>query len=86
MSEIDIGTAVWHEHRCLRSQGQECRICLDQCPLGTAAITMENGKIKVIEEGCTGCGVCEHECPTSPKAITVTPKAQRDSGAVARST
>ena len=86
MTEIDIGTAVWHEHRCLRSQGQECRICLDQCPLGTAAITMENGKIKVIEEGCTGCGVCEHECPTSPKAITVTPKAQRDSGAVARST
>ena len=75
LTEIDMGTAVWHEHLCVRAHGEECRICVDQCPLGTAAIMLEEGRVKVIEEGCIGCGVCEHQCPTTPKAITVRPKA-----------
>ena len=76
-AEIDIGTAVWHENQCVRRLGEDCRICVDQCPLGTAALVLENGKVKVIEDGCTGCGVCEQQCPTSPKSITVTPKSAR---------
>ena len=79
---INMGTAVWHEHLCVRSQGQECRICVDQCPLGTAAITFVEGKVTVIEEGCIGCGVCEHECPTRPRSITVRPR--QTNGAVSR--
>ena len=74
LAEIDMGTAVWHEHLCVRSQGQECRICVDQCPLGSAAITFVEGRVTVIEEGCIGCGVCEHECPTTPKSITIRPR------------
>jgi len=73
--EINMGTAVWDEAICLRSQGQECVICLEKCPLGTAAIEMREGKINVIESGCIGCGVCQHECPTSPKSIVVRPRA-----------
>jgi ferredoxin-type protein NapG len=75
--EIDIGTAHWHPESCVRRLGEDCRICVDQCPLGTAAILLDEGKIKVIEDGCTGCGVCEQQCPTSPKSITVTPKSAR---------
>src|SRR4051812_15899284 len=75
--EIDMGTAVWQEQFCVRSRGEECRICVDRCPLGEAAITIEARSIKVIEEGCIGCGVCEHQCPTSPKSITITPKSAR---------
>jgi ferredoxin-type protein NapG len=74
---IDIGTAVWHENLCVRRLGEDCRICVDQCPLGSAALVLEGGRVKVIEEGCTGCGVCEQQCPTSPKSITVTPKSAR---------
>jgi len=76
-AEIDIGTALWHEGLCVRRLGEDCRICVDQCPLGSAALVLENGKVKVIEDGCTGCGVCEQQCPTSPKSITVTPKSAR---------
>jgi ferredoxin-type protein NapG len=72
--EIDMGTAVWNEQTCVRSFGQECMICVEKCPLGTAAIELRAGKINVIESGCIGCGVCQHECPTSPKSIVVTPR------------
>jgi ferredoxin-type protein NapG len=82
--DIDMGTAQWKEHLCVRSRGEECTICVDQCPLGAAAIVCEDGKIKVIEDGCIGCGVCEHFCPTVPKSIVVIPKIARDRGAVAR--
>ena len=40
-----------------------------------------DGKIAVHEEGCTGCGVCEHACPTTPKSIAVIPAGVRDAEA-----
>jgi NAD-dependent dihydropyrimidine dehydrogenase PreA subunit len=73
--EIDMGTASWHEGLCLRSHAQDCTICVDQCPLGSAAIVIDaQGKVDVVEEGCIGCGVCEHACPTSPKSIEIIPR------------
>ena len=74
MAEIDMGTAIWHEERCVRSVGQDCRICVDQCPLGEVAIRLNGNRVEVIEQGCIGCGVCEHQCPTNPKSITVAPR------------
>jgi MauM/NapG family ferredoxin protein len=84
--DIDIGTAEWKPHFCTRTTiGDDCRICVDQCPLGDAALVLdEAGRVKVIEDGCIGCGVCEHYCPTEPKSIVVIPKAARDSAIVAR--
>jgi ferredoxin-type protein NapG len=74
IGDIDMGTAVWHEQTCVRSRGDDCTICVDQCPIGEVAIQIEAAKVKVIENGCTGCGVCQNRCPTSPKSITVTPR------------
>jgi ferredoxin-type protein NapG len=74
IGEIDMGTAAWHEPTCARSSGENCTICVDQCPIGEVAIQLRDGKIHVIEDGCTGCGVCQHACPTNPKSITVTPR------------
>jgi len=79
LADIDMGTAEWHEHLCIRTHGQECTACIDQCPLGSAAIELREGRVHVIEEGCIGCGVCEHYCPTRPASITVTPKVARTS-------
>lgn len=76
--QIDIGTAEWHEDRCLRTSGGYCTVCVDHCPVGTTAIEFEGDRVVVHETGCTGCGVCQHDCPTWPKSITVTPKSQRD--------
>jgi MauM/NapG family ferredoxin protein len=84
--DIDMGTAEWRPNYCTRTTlGDDCRICVDQCPLGSAALVLdEAGRVKVIEDGCIGCGVCEHYCPTEPKSIVVIPKAARDGGTVPR--
>jgi len=71
IGQIDMGTAHWHEQTCLRTIGEGCTICVDQCPIGEVAIVLDDGKVKVIEDGCTGCGVCQNKCPTGPKSITV---------------
>ena len=78
MADIDMGTAVWHEETCVRKFGDECRICVDECPLGEMAIGIKNGQIAVKPLGCIGCGVCQQRCPTSPKSIVVIPKAARE--------
>jgi len=73
---IDMGVAVWHESTCLRSAGEDCTICVDVCPVGARALMVDDMKISV-REGCTGCGQCQHACPTRPKSITVLPKSAR---------
>jgi len=77
LNEIRMGTAVWHEETCLRGESQSCTICVDHCPLGSAAIELNNGRIEVKPLGCIGCGVCQHDCPTSPKSIVIIPVAAR---------
>jgi ferredoxin-type protein NapG len=72
--DIDMGTARWRHEICLRNSGENCTICVDHCPLGTAAIQLRDGDIHVVEDGCIGCGVCQHDCPTSPKSIVVAPR------------
>ena len=75
---VDMGVAVWHESTCLRSAGQDCTICVDECPVGARALVVDDrtGGVNV-REGCTGCGVCQHVCPTTPKSITILPKSAR---------
>lgn len=71
---INMGRAVWGEGKCLRSDGQDCRICVDACPMGTAALAIEeDGRVEV-REACTGCGTCQHVCPTTPRAIVIVPR------------
>lgn len=78
--EIRIGLAVVDHDICVRSRGEDCRVCIEKCPIGTAAIRLDaDGRINVIDpamtgEGCTGCGVCQQQCPTRPeRAIRVSP-------------
>jgi len=75
LADIDMGTAKFREVDCLRSASQDCSICVDKCPVGSTALELRYGGITVNEQGCTGCGVCEHYCPTKPKAIVVVPRA-----------
>lgn len=80
INDIDMGTAVWCEQSCLRTRGEPCTICVEQCPLGTAAIELVKGRVAVNPRGCIGCGVCQHECPTNPKSIVVIPVAAKTAG------
>ena len=47
--------------RCRGWLCQECRACI--ALLGCPAIVWEKGKAKIIEEICSGCGVCAQICP-----------------------
>ena len=78
LADIDMGTAVWREHLCLRDSGEDCRICVDRCPVGTVALELIDSKVTVNPHGCIGCGVCENACPTTPKSIVVYPKSARN--------
>jgi ferredoxin-type protein NapG len=77
LADIDMGTAVWHSQSCLRTTGEDCTLCIAHCPLGSAAIELKNNQIAVNPLGCIGCGVCQQDCPTTPKSITVIPIAAK---------
>ena len=74
---IDMGTAVWEEQVCVRSRGEECTACVDHCPVGREALEIIDSRVVVHEDGCTGCGTCQNNCPTIPKSIVVQPKSTR---------
>ena len=74
---IHMGTAEWNEDSCVRKYDTSCTTCIDQCPIGSNAIELRDGKVHVKETGCTGCGTCQYYCPTYPKSITVRPRDQK---------
>ena len=70
--DIKIGVAVFTAETCLRTKAVDCTYCIDTCPIGTDAIHLTSeGVVEVIDSGCTGCGVCQYACPTSPKSIVI---------------
>ncbi len=72
--EIQIGLAEVNYDICLRSNGVDCRDCVDSCPIGEKAIRLDsNEQVEVLSSGCVGCGVCQYQCPTAPKSIVVRP-------------
>jgi ferredoxin-type protein NapG len=72
---IHIGTAKFIRTNCLRSHGEDCTLCVDNCPIGPAALKISpiTGMVRVGVDACVGCGVCEQICPTDPRAIIVQP-------------
>ncbi len=74
-SAIRMGLAIVDKEACVRSQGEDCTICTDQCPMGESALRVSRvGPPIVVDGGCVGCGVCQNRCPVTPKAIVVRPR------------
>ncbi|GAB4185557.1 MAG: hypothetical protein Kow00108_23030 [Calditrichia bacterium] len=70
--QVRMGIAVIDESLCLPYNGILCRACFDKCPIFREAIILKDEIYpKVIEEHCTGCGICEHVCLTEIPAIVV---------------
>ena len=75
---VRMGTAELYGPTCRRSYGVPCTSCVDTCLLGDQAIRFGNdGPPVVLASGCVGCGMCQHACPTTPKAIYVVPATRR---------
>jgi MauM/NapG family ferredoxin protein len=68
-----MGALEFHPERCVTYQGTPCRVCADACPVGEAALAIDDQGHPVVKvEGCVGCGVCVRECITSPSSFTIT--------------
>jgi ferredoxin-type protein NapG len=59
--------------RCITFSGTACSACADACPVGPAALAIDEGGHPVIHaEGCVGCGICVRACVTSPSSYVLT--------------
>jgi MauM/NapG family ferredoxin protein len=77
-----MGVARIKKARCLTFEApdrpaERCRACVDRCPYPGKAITLricDESRIAhpvVLEDGCTGCGLCEFTCPAPHPGIIV---------------
>lgn len=73
---LQMGVAWVQTMACLAHTGTFCTVCSERCPVD-GAIEVHDGKPKIREGVCTGCGVCASVCPAPVNAIVVMPLADR---------
>ncbi|MCA9134014.1 MAG: 4Fe-4S dicluster domain-containing protein [Planctomycetales bacterium] len=71
-----MGTARITEHLCSAYHGTACNVCSEQCPVAHA-IEVVDGRPRIREEACTGCGLCRFVCPAPENAILLMPTFSR---------
>lgn len=60
-------TAVPHGGNCL-AKNSGCFACMERCEPGAIKLIPGVG-IRINQQLCTGCGICEYVCPVTPKAV-----------------
>jgi ferredoxin-type protein NapG len=73
-NEVAMGRAVLDPDRCVAYHGQACDACHRACPIPGAIVVEPDGRVRVEEPLCVGCGLCEHVCPTGPASVRVVPR------------
>ncbi len=84
INNAKMGLATVNTQSCLAHLGLQCTICIRACPLADVAIVLHNERNertgmhafltpRVNPKECTGCGLCEHACPTNIASIKVLP-------------
>ncbi|TVQ62272.1 MAG: 4Fe-4S dicluster domain-containing protein [Phycisphaerales bacterium] len=73
---VVMGVARISPVTCLAHQNSFCTVCSEHCPV-EGAIEIVNGRPRIVEATCTGCGVCQHVCPAPENAILLMPLAHR---------
>ena len=66
-----IADAVVQRHDCIADHSF-CSVCVERCPV-EGAIIMDGLKPRVVQDLCTGCGVCHLVCPAPNNAIMMLP-------------
>jgi ferredoxin-type protein NapG len=71
-----MGRATIDAVNCVAYQGRACSACVDDCPI-PGAIELVNEKPRIVQDVCTGCGVCQFVCPAPDNAILLMPLLER---------
>jgi MauM/NapG family ferredoxin protein len=67
-----LGWLELRPERCIAFHEVECGVCARACPVGDAALALdERGRPVLKAEGCVGCGVCVRACVTTPPSLTL---------------
>ncbi|MBM3907041.1 MAG: 4Fe-4S dicluster domain-containing protein [Gemmatimonadetes bacterium] len=72
-ADVRIAKIGVDDRRCIAFQGIECGVCARVCPVGDAAIQLDDKGRPFIGAACTGCGKCVTACVTTPSALTARP-------------
>ncbi|MCW4021326.1 MAG: 4Fe-4S dicluster domain-containing protein [Candidatus Bathyarchaeota archaeon] len=71
--QVKAGTVEFYPDKCLAHMEKECLVCGEMCPV-REAITVDSQFRPIFHgEKCVGCGICVHQCPAEPKALTLRP-------------
>jgi MauM/NapG family ferredoxin protein len=60
--------------RCITFQGITCDACAQACPVGEAALAIDEAGHPVLRrEACVGCGACVRACVSTPSSFDLRP-------------
>ena len=59
--------------RCITYRDVECGVCARACPVGPAALVIDERGHPRLGAACTGCGTCIAACVTSPSSLSAHP-------------
>ena len=67
-----LGAALINTSLCFAYNDTFCQACIMNCPLtGKAIYADENNRPVIIDENCSGCGICVQCCPAEEAAIVI---------------
>jgi ferredoxin-type protein NapG len=72
-ADIHLGTAEIITETCLPWNAKPCSRCAAICPIPSAILTADDGRVIVDPDLCVGCGMCLHACPTDPPSLRILP-------------
>ena len=73
---LKMGIAHLQTYNCLAYNQSICNVCEERCPVD-GAIALDDGRPRIVDEHCTGCGVCHSVCPAPINAIMIMPVPNR---------
>lgn len=59
-TEVRMGLATVSHRFCTAGQG--CHACVSQCPMHALELDVGAMRLRVLDDRCVGCGICEHIC------------------------
>ncbi|MDQ3696538.1 MAG: 4Fe-4S dicluster domain-containing protein [Gemmatimonadota bacterium] len=73
---IRLGRLEIDESMCIAHRDVACGVCARVCPIGPAALALDERGRPALGDACTGCGACVVACVTAPSSLSVRPWAK----------